>query len=275
MNSLLRQPAAPAQPPKADATARDLAALRQRIRRLEGGGAAGGVLPFGEVSLDAALPGGGLALGALHEVMGAGPDEEDGAVAAAFAAGIAARLVRHRGAPILWCLGGDDLYGPGLAAHGLPLDRLLTLRCRSDVDCLWALEEGVRSGALAGIVGELAILPPAAGRRLQLAAEASGITMLLLRRWREGRVAARQRLAPSVAVTRWRVGALPCAASGESGIGTPLWQVELLRCRGGTPAHWILEASDATGHVAVAAALADRSAAPNVAAAGGDRRRAL
>ena len=39
------------------------------------------------------------------------------------------------------------------------------------------------------------------------------------------------------------------------------WQVELLRVRGGEPHSWILEACDATGHLALPAALAERPAA--------------
>src|SRR5947207_7341621 len=68
-----------------------LIALRDRIRRIEQP-ARHGVLPFGVAALDRALPGGGLALGAVHEITGAGSDEEDGAAAAGFAAGILARL---------------------------------------------------------------------------------------------------------------------------------------------------------------------------------------
>src|ERR1700675_3287791 len=68
-----------------------LTALRERIRLIEQP-ARHGVLPFGVAALDGALPGGGLALGAVHEILGAGGDEEDGADAAGFAAGILARL---------------------------------------------------------------------------------------------------------------------------------------------------------------------------------------
>ena len=67
--------------------------LRERIRRLEG--AAGRrrlVLPFGIKAIDRHLPGGGLALAALHEVAGGGHGATDGAAAALFAAEIAARL---------------------------------------------------------------------------------------------------------------------------------------------------------------------------------------
>jgi hypothetical protein len=51
-----------------DAGARCIEELRERIRRLEG--AAGRrrlVLPFGLKAIDRHLPGGGLALGALHD----------------------------------------------------------------------------------------------------------------------------------------------------------------------------------------------------------------
>jgi protein ImuA len=246
---------------------RNLAALREQVRRLERGAGAGRTLPFGVVALDAALPGGGLALGALHEVMGAGPDEEDGAAAAAFAAGILARLARAEGAPVLWCLAADDLYAPALAAYGLAPERLLLARCRSDEDILWTMEEGLRSAVLAAVIGEVGVLTPTAGRRLQLACEAAGTGGFVLRRWRSGTAAARQRGVPSVAATRWRIAAAPSRGAGEphltpSGIGAPLWRVELLRCRGGLPRLWLMEEGDATGHVALAAELADRPVVP-------------
>src|SRR6266403_5485913 len=76
-----------------DATRTLLPELRERVRRIERSPAmAHGVLPFGVAAIDRALPGGGLARGALHEILGAGGDEEDGALAAAFAAHILGRL---------------------------------------------------------------------------------------------------------------------------------------------------------------------------------------
>ena len=238
-----------------------LAALRCRLEALERAGRPAAVaLPFGVPAIDRALPAGGIALGALHELAGAGLDEEDGAIAAAFLAGILARLLPPR--PVLWCLGAGDLYGPGLAACGLPPERLILARTRGEREVLWAMEEGLRSAALAAVIGEVEALPSAASRRLQLAAEASGVTGFALRRWRNGERAARQRSAPNAAVTRWRAAALPGALAGEPGIGRPLWRVELWRCRGGVPASWVVEACDATGHVSLAAELADRPAAP-------------
>src|SRR5205823_10834115 len=68
-----------------------LAALRERIRHIERP-VSHGVLPFGVAAIDRALPGGGLARGAVHEILGIGGDEEDGAAACGFIAGLLARL---------------------------------------------------------------------------------------------------------------------------------------------------------------------------------------
>src|SRR6516165_103395 len=269
--------------------------LRERIRRIERPTAlVHGVLPFGIAAIDQVLPGGGLALGALHEILGVGGDEEDGALAAAFAAGILGRVGLHRtpgtpapcslpgaslaggrpGAPppteerrgggmVLWCLPRPNLYGPGLAAHGLDPARLVLVRAPRDAEILWAMEEGLRAPGIAAVVGEVGSLAAVASRRLQLAAERSGITVFLLRRWRNGGQAAHERALPNAAVTRWRIAALPSRPMpGEPGVGRPRWRIELLRCRGGEPASWEVEEADATGHVSLAAALADRPAAP-------------
>jgi protein ImuA len=232
-----------------------LEALRDRIRALEtGGGAVRPILPLGLCAIDRALPGGGLARGAVHEVQGEGGDEEDGALAAGFAA----LALRRLGGTVLWCAAGADLGASGLAALGLGPERLVVARARREEDALWAAEEGLRAIGLAAIVAELATLPDAAGRRLLLAAEAAGRPVLLLRRWREGSLAARERERPSAAATRWRIGALPSAsAAGEPGILCPRWRVELLRCRGGRPATWILEFDDAAHPRALPADAAD------------------
>jgi protein ImuA len=224
-------------------------------------------MPFGVAAIDRVLPSGGLARGALHEILGASGDEEDGALAAAFAAGIVGRLAAQRSlggdGMVLWCLPRPDLYGPGLAAHGLDPGRLVLVQAPRDAEILWAMEEGLRAPGIAAVVGEIGVLPAVASRRLQLAAERSGVTALLLRRWRNGGQAARERALPNAAVTRWRIAALPSQPSrGEPGVGRPRWRVELLRCRGGAPACWEMEGADATGHVSLAAALADRPAAP-------------
>ena len=66
--------------------------LRARIARLEGRAVHGRpTLPFGVAVIDRVLPEGGLVRGALHEIAGGGSGAVDGAAAALFAAGVAAR----------------------------------------------------------------------------------------------------------------------------------------------------------------------------------------
>src|SRR5436305_3873403 len=102
-----------------------LAALRDRIRHIEQPGRHG-VLPFGVAAIDGALPGGGLALGAVHEITGTGGDEEDGAAAAGFAAGILARLgtgSHPSPHPLYPHPDPPPLAGEGIAAPCCPLPR--------------------------------------------------------------------------------------------------------------------------------------------------------
>ena len=83
--------------------------LRQRISRLAGAPTHGrNVLPFGIGMIDRVLPGGGLPLGALHEVAGGGNGAINGAAAALFTAGIAARTTGK----VLWCVTRQDLFAP-------------------------------------------------------------------------------------------------------------------------------------------------------------------
>ena len=186
------------------------ASLRERVRRIERPTAiAHGVLPFGLAAIDRTLPGGGLARGALHEIIGAGGDEEDGALVAAFAAALLARLAAAAAGIVLWCLPRPDLNGPGLAAHGLDQHRLVLVRTARDTETLWAMEEGLRASGVFAVLGEIGALPDVAGRRLQLAAERSGVMAFVLRRWRNAGQAARERVLPSPATTRWRITGLP------------------------------------------------------------------
>ncbi|WP_377697651.1 ImuA family protein, partial [Paracoccus niistensis] len=108
-----------------------LSHLRAQIARIEGDSRrASGVLPFGLPELDQRLPGGGLALGCLHEVAGGGNGAVDGAAAACFAAGIAARLPGQ----VLWCVIRADLFAPGLAQAGLPPGRVIHVEAGDERD---------------------------------------------------------------------------------------------------------------------------------------------
>jgi len=148
-----------------------LNALRERIQRLEGRAARPRtVLPFGIKAIDQHLPEGGLALGALHEVAGGDHGAIDGAAAALFTAGIAART---RG-QILWCVTRQDLFAPAIAQAGLLPDRVIYVDASDEPSVLACFEEALRHGGLGAVVAEVARLSMTASRRLQLAAEGSG-----------------------------------------------------------------------------------------------------
>ena len=226
--------------------------LRARIRHLEGGEARGrAVLPFGLEAIDTALPEGGLSLGALHEVAGGGNGAIDGAAAALFAAGIAARTKGK----VLWCVTRQDLFAPALAQAGLAPDRVIYVEAGDEKSVLACFEEALRHGGLGAVVAELAHLSMTASRRLQLAAESSGAIGIAVRRWRRQTEAA-DFGQPTASVTRWRVSTLPSTPLPVPGVGRARWQLELIRCRAGDSADFEVEACDAKGHLALPSHLA-------------------
>jgi protein ImuA len=215
-----------------------LAALVQRIAAIErqttGRAERLPAVPLGCAAIDGVLPGGGLARGAVHEFMGPGHESDqrgDGALMGFGAVALARLLAADEGRrPALWCMnhrlqqvGGllsGQVYPPGLQAMGVPLDRLLLAYTNNDADTLWAMEEALRSGAVAAVLGELTRFEPGAARRLQLAAQEHGGTGLAL--W-----PGRGLNAASFAETRWRLTSLP--STGRAIV--PHWHVTLLRAR--------------------------------------------
>ena len=243
----------------------DLEALRERIRLLErgpgscGGPGGGQTLPLGLPELEAVLPPGGLPLAVLHEIAPGRQDWDDGPVTG-FCLALLIRIAARLPGPVLWLTRGGDLYAPGLAAFGFDPARLIEARAGGDTEALWGLEEGLRSGALAAVVGEVAELDATAARRLQLAAESGGVTGFLLRRWRRPQGAE----APLAAAARWRVSAAPAEShafsAGGIALPRPRWRVELRRCRGGRPRDFHMEWDHATGDFGLVAALCDGTA---------------
>ncbi|HEX4693617.1 damage-inducible mutagenesis protein [Sphingomonas sp.] len=229
-----------------------IAELRARIAEVEGVAARHAVLPFGVDALDRHLPGGGLAAGALHEILGS-PDLADDASATIFLAGI---LARTEG-PVFWCLRWRDLFAPALHLAGLHPDRVIHVEAGSDTNVLLAMEECLRHPGVAGVVGEVTKYSTTASKRLQLAAEASGVTAFVFRRASNPDAIADG----TAAVTRWRIGAAPSEALGIPSLGRPRWQVALERVRGGESRNWIVEGCDAQGRIGLSAALVDRPAA--------------
>jgi protein ImuA len=232
-----------------------LADLRQKIENIDRIHArARSVLPFDVPEIDAKLPGGGLALGALHEIAGGAQDAVDGAASAAFTAGIAART----GGIILWCYNQSDLFEPALARFGLTEDRVIFFKAPDETAVLAGFEYALRHGGPTAVVGELAGLSQVNSQRLQLAAETSGTMALALRRWRR-HVDARDFGNQTTSFTRWRVTEVKSERLPVRGVGRARWQLELMRARGGRCADFEVEATDVTGHIFVPAILADGS----------------
>lgn len=241
-----------------------IADLRAQIEKIEGQRRrVQSVLPFGVAAVDARLPGGGLALGALHEIAGGGEGVIHCAAAALFAAGIAARTKGR----VLWCVTQPDIFAPALDKAGLAPDRVIYLETGDQKGVLACMEEGLRHGGLGAVVGEVAQLSLRDSRRLMIASEGTGTVGLALRRWRR-QADSMDFGQPTAAATRWRVSALPSTPMPVQGVGRHRWLVELIRARAGESADFELEACDAkTGRLAVPAALVHGPAAAK------DRRR--
>lgn len=222
-----------------------LAELRERIGQLEGSRArAKSVLSFGVPEIDRGLPGGGLAFGALHEVAGGGGGTVDGAAAALFVAGIAART---RG-KVLWCMTRPDLFFPAISQAGLHPDRVVWCESDKDDEVLSAMEEGLSFGGLSAVVGELVRLPMNGSRRLQLAAEKTGSLGIVLRRWRRQNEASDYGQ-PTASTTRWRISTLPSERLPVAGVGRARWLAELMRVKAGECAEFEIGAPDAKGRI--------------------------
>src|SRR6202040_3508849 len=183
-----------------------LAILRGSIERIEAHG--GGYMPprvaLGHADADATLQG-GLAVGAMHEVFADAGRQS--AAATGFVAGLAGRAAARRS--MVWVrqdfaeIESGALSMSGLAELGLDPRLLVTVRAADADSALRTAADALACDALGAVVlevfGEARQLDLVASRKLTLAAQASGVTALLLR------LAATPQ--PSTAETRWIVRA--------------------------------------------------------------------
>ena len=174
---------------------------------------------------------GGLARARLHELFAL--EAGDSAAAAGFAAMLSIRAGKQD-APLLWLRCGNaearggTVYAPGLSELGSDPDRLVVALAPDPVALLRGAADAARCAGLPALIvecwGKFPALDLTASRRLALAAERSGTTLLMLR--------ADARPVPSAAETRWAVRAAP--SDGEAGApGRPSFEIELLRRRAG------------------------------------------
>jgi protein ImuA len=230
-------------------------------------------LPFGLAAIDSHLPDGGLACGALHEIVPAA----EGCVATAlgFIAAVLARIssappqgqreqraASPRAHPLFFIAPTyglrpyrphGRLHGHGFNALGLDPARLILVETAHRKETLWAMEEAVRSAAPAAVVGVIDTLDLKLSQRLHLAATDAGLPVFLLR--------PAPTLESSAAATRWRIGPAKAARDRFGLVTQPRWHLQLERCRNGRPGEWVVEYDHVAHRFSLAAALADFSRA--------------
>jgi protein ImuA len=227
---------------------------------------------LGSPEVDARLGQEGLLLAGVHEIKPA-PPAESGSWAASRAAALffALALSARRSllpdvraaAPILCCrpasIAGElgSFYAPGLRALGIDPARLIFVEPAKAADVLWAMEEGLKSGATALVIGIMEDVALTPARRLSLASALERTPCLLLTQARSEAVAA--------TATRWRVKPFPAAPSrfDARAPGVLTLAVELERCRScpasSAAASFVVEWCDETRSFRVVSRLADRS----------------
>ncbi len=232
---------------------------------------------LGAADVDTVLGPAGLAVGGVHEIkpmvsVAGGCHAGDWTAALAFLLRLARRRLMALAAPecgtaaapmLLWCqprhVAGEmgQLHAPGLSWVGIDPAQVILVETSRREDTLWAMEEGLVSGAVAlvaGIVDDVALTP---ARRLALRTEHSRTPCLLL---------TSPRAPPTAATaTRWRIarhrGALhpfDSRAPGALRLG-----VMLERCRQrpllADAAALTLEWSDEAHRFHMASGVADRA----------------
>jgi protein ImuA len=243
-----------------------LARLRQTLENNEYYQHDNALLPLGLRRADGLL-GGGLALGALHEISPVAPLHLGAAAGFALAlAALAGKAAGGTGRETM--LIQTDMarfeagtpYGLGLDLFGLPSRRLLLLRARRPLDALFAMEEALKCRALASVIAELPddAADLTATRRLSLAARTHDGLGLLLRH--------RSTSMPSAAVTRWEVAAMAGERDAYGGLGSTAFELSLVKNRRGPCGRFRVAWSHhecafvPADPVAVAAPFADRPA---------------
>ena len=208
----------------------DSLALIARLKRI----ATTGIVSKADVSPVEASPveawlARGMAGAQLHEIY---TDDSDAASGAGFAV---ASAMAARAVPILWLRTaaserqGGRLHAGGLVEMGLDVAALVLAVVEDEASLLRAAADAARCRGLGTLLIESRGRAPGidltATRRLMLAAESSGVTILSLRVGADP--------VPSAAATRWQVASCRSQPLEAGAPGRPAFDIELLRRRGG------------------------------------------
>ena len=198
-----------------------LESLTEQLRALEENRwvGSGEVISTLSPALDRLLPAGGFRRGALVEWLSSGS-----ASGAATLALLSARGALAAGGALVVIDRRRLFYPPAAARLGIALEKIVVVRPASQADHAWALDQALRSRGVAAVWCSLEKQDNRTLRRLQLAAETSGVVGLLLR-------PQHARHEPSWAELRLWVE--PIARSQSLAGRSRLLRVELLRSRAG------------------------------------------
>jgi protein ImuA len=170
--------------------------------------------------------------GVVHEFLC--QQNEECAATAGFISHLLNAFMRNGG--ISFWVGERKIFPPALKAEGIQPDRIFFVDVNKEKDVIWTIDEALKCTALTAVIGQVHALDFTASRRLQLAAEQSGVTCFLFRRHKQ-----REKINPTASVSRWRITHLPSVPIDTlPGIGLPQWKIELLRIRNGRTGTWNL-----------------------------------
>jgi cell division inhibitor SulA/protein ImuA len=172
-------------------------------------------LSTGFAELDRHLPGGGWPLGIVTEVF---VDRYGIGELSLFAPALVQLTRPSAGEPakwIAWIAPPMIPYAPALQQRGIDVARILLIHPSAAKECVWAVEQTLRSGSSAGVLAWVPAVDGVVLRRLQLAAEEQQCWVVLFR-------PIETLHQPSPAGLRLRLQRLPAAL-----------RVQIVKCRGG------------------------------------------
>lgn len=229
--------------PLVEALRRHIARLERGVPQLDRGRGRGAPWTTGLEAIDRNLPAQGLLRSGLHDVSPAAYGDMPAAMGFGLALALRRMADPAERRPLLWCrLAGAEreygrLHGHGLERLGLSRQRFVTVTLNKPDALLWTMEEALKSGALALVLGDAEARHAGltATRRLLLAAQAGKSAAILMFLKPEATATASH--------TRWLAGAGSSRSPphDRAAPGLPAWNIELTRARGGRPGAWTLE----------------------------------
>ncbi len=182
--------------------------------------------------IDNNLPNGCLPLAAVHEFISDG--SESIAATNGFICCLLSSLVKNNGACV-WINSLQTVFPPAFLAFDIDPDRFIFINVQKEKEILWTIEEALKCGGLAAVVGETPEISFTASRRFQLAVEESLVTGFIIRNHpRNANI--------NACVSRWKISPLESDPKlNLPGIGFPRWNIDLLKIRNGKPGTWQME----------------------------------